>query len=574
MSEGARTVLSVEVHWERLDPGTVERMIVVLLSLGNPEVQRIDGRGGDGGRDAQFRGPAGVDFYEIKSFADRVDGRRGRRAGVERSLARAKSKSPASWTLVVPVDPTEEEEAWFEGLREDCSFRLRWWGLNWLSGQLAKHPEVARYYVQDQRDELLALMSEHNALAADAADVDAILARMTPMKDRMRLLDPHMFLELTTLPLSTAVEAFPDALMYAQRATAIGPVTVAVRPRYAGAARDSELPRMSVQLRFPDNEEGRAAAQVWEGVHGWGEAGDIAPDFVEVLEHVAPAGLGGDVGPAGLTFSPRTPLPVPPSGRLVCRLDGRQVASVPVAVDHIGSGEIGVSIAGADSTGGLTFRCRLGPPVVSMTLTHRPASGLLPSQLLPPLRLLASAREGAEMELVLTDEPKAIPFGALSDPAEARADHEYLEFIEALAVVQDRCAAPFPVPELVTGSEVEQVKRLARLLQQGLVDEPATSGFTLTLVPGAPRLDRDGFLLVQTDSPEHLLGQELDVGMRHTLVGPCRVETSASPTGPPGTTRVVVIPESEAREVTRLGALPPPLDDDSRPPLLELQGNR
>lgn len=133
----------MQVYWERLDPDTIEKLIAVLLSLDNPDVQRIDGRGGDGGRDAQFRRDEGVDFYEIKFFADRVDVRRNRRAQVERSLARAAERRPLSWTLVLPLDPTDNEEEWFDGLRGRYDFPLHWRGLTWLSVQLARHPEVA-----------------------------------------------------------------------------------------------------------------------------------------------------------------------------------------------------------------------------------------------------------------------------------------------------------------------------------------------------------------------------------------------------------------------------------------------
>ncbi len=329
---------------------------------------------------------------------------------------------------------------------------------------------------------------------------------------------------------------------------------------------------MAVRLRFPDSEEGREAASVWEGIHGWGEAGDIPHDYVEVVEHSAPAGLGGEVGPASLSFSPSAPLQGPLHGRLACRLAGRQVASLPVSVDHLGSGDVGMSLGGSDLTGSLTFRCRIGPPVVSLTLTRRPAAGLPPAQLLPPLRLLAAARGGAEVELVLPDGHGTVAFGSLDDPAEGAVDREYLDFLEDLAVVQDRCAAPFAVPDSVPGAEVQNVARLARLLREGSVDEPATTGFVLTLLPGAPALDRDGFLLLQTDGPDEVLGHDLDTGVQHTVIGPCRLERSESPVGPPGTTRVVVAPEPGARQVTRLG--PVPSVPDEGPPLIELSGRR
>ncbi len=392
----------MRVLWERLDPDTIERMSAVLLSLNNPDVQRIDGRGGDGGRDAQFRrADAGVDFYEIKSFADRIDSRRGRRSQVERSLAQPAKRSPRSWTLVVPVDPTDDEEAWFDRLRSRYDFPLAWWGLTWLDGQLAEHPEVSRYYVADERNAVLDLLRESDALGAAAADIGAALGRLDVLKARVRLLDPHLVLELTTLPLVEAVTACAGAVMYAQRPTAIGPVTIAVMPRYPGAARDSDVPKMTVALRFPDTGEGRAAVAVWEGIHAWGEPGEMTPQVVEVTEHSAPGGLGGLVGPATLTFTKRTPGPGSSTGRLVCRRGDRRVASLPVALDHLGAGEVGVSFAGHDTTGTLTFHGRFGPPKVMFSMSCTPPAGVLPVSVLPALRLAEEARLGAELDIVL-----------------------------------------------------------------------------------------------------------------------------------------------------------------------------
>lgn len=548
----------MQVYWERLDPATIEKLIAVLLSLDNPDVQRIDGRGGDGGRDAQFRRPGGVDFYEIKSFADRIDVRRGRRAQVERSLAAAAARGPSSWTLVVPVDPTDDEEEWFDGLRGRYGFPLRWQGLTWLSGQLARHPEVARYYVEDERDAVLALLREHDAVDAAADDVSSVLARLERLKERVRLLDPHVALELTTEPLLTAVDSFPGALMFAQRPTAIGAVTVVVLPRYPGAARDSELPRMTVRFRFPDTDEGREAASAWEGIHAWGEAGTLTHQFVDVVDHAAPAGLGGELGAADLTFAPRPP-DGSRRGELTCLRDGRRLASLPVSLDHLGAGTAGVSVAGADDTGSLTFRARIGPPRVSLNLSFRPSSGQLPAGILPALRLHQAARQGAQVELALDDEQEPIEFGSLADPAgEDDEQAAYLSFVEDLAVVQDLARMPFPIPASVTGADAQQVSWLARLLRDGVADDPATTGYTLTMLPGAPALDPQGFLVTEADAALELLGFTFDLGVTHTVLGPCRVEVSSAPEGPPGTTRAQVTPEQGAREVTRLGTVPAP----------------
>lgn len=545
----------MRVRWERLDAGTIEQMACVLLSLDNPEVQRIDGQGGDGGRDAQFRGPDGIDFYEVKSFADRIDTRRNRRAQVEKSLAKAAKRSPRSWTLVVPVDPTTNEEAWFDGLRGRYDFPLRWWGLNWLDGQLAKRPEVSRYYVEDERNAVLELLQEHGAMGAAVTDVGAALGRLDSLQSRVRLIDPHLVLELTTLPIMKAVRAYPDAVMFAQRPTAMGPVTIAVMPRYPGAARDSEVPKMTVALRFPDTDEGRAAAAVWEGIHAWGEPGEMKPSVVTVTEHAAPGGLGGLLGPATLTFSKMTPGPGTSTGRLDCLRDGRKIASLPVTLNHLGAGTTGVSFAGNDATGTLAFTGRFGPPEITFTMSCRPAAGALPASVLPALRLAEEARLGAELEVVLDPDGETIPCGTVEEPTDSTPS-PYLSFVERLASLQDMTRTPFALPPSVSPGQVASVARLERLLREGAVEEAAGGPFPFTLKPGAPSLAGSGYFLVEDDGPEHILGQQLDIGPRHMLLGPCRTEACAAAHGPPGTTEVEVTPEPGARRITRLGGIP------------------
>ena len=56
------------IEWSRLSSGMFEDMVACLLSHQNPEIQRIDGSGGDGGRDCQFDGPDGLHAYEMKGF--------------------------------------------------------------------------------------------------------------------------------------------------------------------------------------------------------------------------------------------------------------------------------------------------------------------------------------------------------------------------------------------------------------------------------------------------------------------------------------------------------------------------
>ena len=65
----------MRIQWNGLDPQGYEDMVSVLLSRLHPDAQRIDGKGGDGGRDVQIvDGQDGTITYafELKSFTGRV----------------------------------------------------------------------------------------------------------------------------------------------------------------------------------------------------------------------------------------------------------------------------------------------------------------------------------------------------------------------------------------------------------------------------------------------------------------------------------------------------------------------
>jgi len=79
------------VDFSRLSSKQYEDMISVLLSRIR-QTRRVDGSGGDGGRDCYFSDENGTDVYELKSFLGRMNDVR--RQQVVRSLQRALKGSP------------------------------------------------------------------------------------------------------------------------------------------------------------------------------------------------------------------------------------------------------------------------------------------------------------------------------------------------------------------------------------------------------------------------------------------------------------------------------------------------
>jgi hypothetical protein len=97
----------VRVRWEKFERTPLyEDMVSVLLSRLHPNAERIDGIGGDGGRDVQVRTPQRLDLFELKSFTGRIGARSpNRRRQIEESLRTAAGLQPDSWSLVVPIKP-------------------------------------------------------------------------------------------------------------------------------------------------------------------------------------------------------------------------------------------------------------------------------------------------------------------------------------------------------------------------------------------------------------------------------------------------------------------------------------
>ena len=107
----------MSIRWDEFEPQGYEDMVSVLLSRLHPDAQRIDGKGGDRGRDVQIvHGQDGqvTHAFELKSFTGRMTS--ARRKQVAGSLKRVAALGPARWTLVVPIDPTPAEDKWFRKL--------------------------------------------------------------------------------------------------------------------------------------------------------------------------------------------------------------------------------------------------------------------------------------------------------------------------------------------------------------------------------------------------------------------------------------------------------------------------
>lgn len=440
------------VNWQRAQP-VYEDMVSCLVSRLHDTAQRVDGCGGDGGRDVQVPTPDGLHVYELKSFTGRVSPRApNRRAQVEKSLSTAARLGPAKWSLVVPIDPTPAEIAWFDGLRADHGFPLEWLGRTWLDSRMADHPALVRYYLRDSEhqvlDVIVAANAEQAALTRGVPDAVERLARLSEQLDEV---SPHYRLDMAR--------------------NADG-VTVTAIPRYPGAELDAPV-TVETEFAFDDTPAGTDARAGFQEFLDYGGRFEAGGDQLPRLTVGAPAGLGGDYagGTIRLASLPDTTgLPLP--ARVEVLSAGRRAASIPVSFTERVVGGRGGVLTGADPTGFVRATLRFDPRkhTQNLSLTFQTPSGALPAALLPMLRFVDAIATGDHLGLHVDGRPVGSP--QRHQPAEW-VDHGFVVLVEALAQIQDATATPFTLPETITADDQYGILKTAALLAGDTWEDPA-----------------------------------------------------------------------------------------------------
>jgi len=138
------------VHWGSYPGDLLERVMSVLLFQERPTAWRRRPSQGDGGLDVAEPNPDGYHVYQIKGFTGSMN--RSRRRQVSESLKQILDdprldRSVTGWSLVLPMDPTSEDEAWFRQLTARAPFPCDWKGQLCWDSEAAKHAYVVDYEV-------------------------------------------------------------------------------------------------------------------------------------------------------------------------------------------------------------------------------------------------------------------------------------------------------------------------------------------------------------------------------------------------------------------------------------------
>lgn len=456
-----------QVQWGTVDSTMCEAMVKVLIKRLHPAVQAIDGSGGDGGIDLLTHTEHGLVIYQIKSFNGRMTP--SRRQKVARSLQRASAHEPVRWHLIVPIDPTRIELAWFEQLTGQYPFKCVWDGKTWLDSEMARHPEIPRYYLYAGEAEIISLLKsinpEHPAAARGAAA--AAVERVAEIVTRLNKLDPHYVFDIT--------------------ARHDGTVTWAALPRYPGAGRDR--PAATAHLAFPSTTEGAHARQMVEELFDYGTPCVVPPEYVSELSVHVPAGLeetlvGGELALSTHEGEPRQPFAV---ALQAVGAYGAVLAQMSLERKETTAGRRGVRFVFTDKSGALSVEARFDAAdgTGRMTLHYKHPYEFSPLDLLPVAKFWEATRRSDHLALVVNGETVGRgTYEVALWPSEGIAD--YVRFTEHLAYVQTATGVFFNIAGEVSAEDARDVVLASRLLKGERITQSWTE-LSINITPAGRR---------------------------------------------------------------------------------------
>jgi hypothetical protein len=525
------------VHWGSYPGDLLERVMSVLLFQERPTAWRRRPSQGDGGLDVGEPKSGGYHVFQIKGFTGSMtSSRRSQvRQSVERILDDSRLDRPVTgWSLVVPMDPTSEDEAWFRQLTGPAPFPCDWKGQLFWDSEAAKHAHVVDYYLRDGKARLKGSVRDLQHLLAQpgtplrAADVGGKLEDLRAAINRD---DPHYRYEFSTS--ATAPTVRQEPALVKTRAVQLndgGWLSIDVVARYPQAIEDAPIGgSMQISIPADTNQAGSGSLQAdLQAFLDFGRGLALPEGTIHDVVVRAPAGLAGEapsgsavLGPAYLTdFHPQDNRfqVVDATGMVIAETTVRMTAAT-------GGPRGGVELAGVDAGGAFDVRIQLLPTQdeerrrARLTVSGRDFVGVPVRRLLPGLRVMEALR--APHELLWRPEFGPAILSRIPMPPEPviQLPTGYLRLVEAMSLIQENTSIPIVMPEELASEEVRDILTTARLLRDGVVTATWNTG-TLVLRPEAPddaldAISPDGALLF--DGYEWMV----TIGQVSVPLGPC-----------------------------------------------------
>ncbi|MCT7293900.1 hypothetical protein NVV99_23630 [Rhodococcus sp. PAE-6] len=473
-----------------------------------------------------------VEVYQVKKFAENLT--TDQKAQIVKSHARIKAYaekrgwSIETWHLTLPLDPTPENDQWFETLTSEDGFESTWKGLSVFDNWAADFPQVLDYYLGNGKEQMQADMKRFAAttmimlpgLDADAAEHTFSTLEPADTLDRIALLratlngrDPHYMYDITVgsspAPSPVPSDHYPTVVASVSKPIDDQVVTVHILARCAESLVERPITYTGTIVVDRDSDDERE----WNKFLDYGLVPSRKLKIRDMISDL-PGGLG-ETTVEGLLLIQQPDNPAAEYDRIlgVIGADGTPLAEIPVhfaapSSNHDGTG---MSSRGTDPSGILTVevlsRTREHGTEITFNFTLSDPRGHFVADIAPAVAFVhhfstPNTLRIADPRVPRLTQDRPIPT-AKPRNAETRAATSRHHYIEALATIQQYadCALKVPDFDSVTAETAADTIRTGRLLREGIITiDWNTLSVTLHKGVEVP----DGLSALVADLPLHI----------------------------------------------------------------------
>ena len=580
------------IPWTTYSGDDVEAYAAMCIYRERPHALRIRPSVGDGGIDVYVDlGDNRVDVYQVKKYAENLKPKQ--LGDIKKSYNRIKAYAKerkwklATWYLVLPLDPTKENDKWLEDLNKDDPFDARWWGLTVFDNWNSDYPQVADHFFNGGRERLateLERFAGTTLIMLPGVDPDAakrtfstlepagVLDRLALLNTTLNSADPFYQYQISVghsmaAPPYTGRDGYPALVATYSRSVKGQTVKVHVFARFAESTSERPITFKATIVVPAGGDEERE----WRQFLDYGRP-PSEPITVRNLVADLPGGLGDTAEEAlmyvlptedGLEAYERKLSVIDPSGTTLSEVD------VTFTERGYSTDNTGAFARGGDRSGMLSVELlsKIDDGMINVTYNFELAddTGRLPRDVRKVLaftnNFFAPNRLRVADPLVprrATEQP--IPTVAPGDE-EKSSSEQYIRYLDALDTIQQHAdeAIFVPDPGAMDTHDYVSIMRAGRLLA-GETIEFGWDSLTVILNPDAAAIDDDKPRALIADIPlvVSVGAQEIVLGMvRHVVEA---AEVSSRIHTEDGVTKVVMRPALGKTQLRAMWAGPDSID--------------
>jgi hypothetical protein len=571
-------LLMARIEWTRLAGEDVEQVIAIMTRRERGG-RRLRPSRGDRGIDILVPTdvPGVVNVMQVKKFAANLTPRQ--KAQIEESYDRLRKtvKERAlrvrTWELVMPLDPTPENDEWFGELTRGAPFACVWCGLDYVDGLAAKYPEVIDYYLRDGKERLeaaVAALTKIITIRDQVENRDAEGGPLTPtdvvpgllaLHQELNRYDPHYRYDYSVDAERPEVGADSHLVFAAQISDEQGCVTFRVFALFPDATEERPIP-INIAWRVQDDSEEADLLRDWMD---FGTPISMPLGSAD-LDLDLPGGLGGHVPGAAVKLGPSVDAEGYELRAVVVDEEGKELASALLKMEPATQGVTGRGkrASGIEEHGVFSIEMRITPEdgLKASISASQDLEGRRPADLVSGLRFLSMFHGPNELRFASAYGPP-LPNGIPLPERERTADSDLLlDVVEALSTIQRCVRAEVLTPDL---SKLTVAQGIA-LIQAGqlLRGETVTTRwkrYPVVVKPEAlAQTAVQSAFMIEESFGVRLGDREVPLGVRRVEITAARVEISVGDPRGDGLLDAYLVPVAGGEIATLRLVSGPPLD--------------